>query len=188
MTARDAAARHDAGRRAPRDPRRVHRHRRHAVDARPAHRDGVRARWSGCARPAGSSSRSPAGPPDGAITSRGCGRSTRSSARTARSTCATTPRRAGSSRRFADDEPTRRAHRARLAAIGEKILAAVPGCALASDQQYRETDLAIDFREDVPPLAAGGRGPHRRADAGRGDDRESELDPRQRLVRRATTS
>ena len=32
------------------------------------------------------------------------------------------------------------------------ILAAVPGCALASDQLYRETDLAIDFCEDVPPL------------------------------------
>jgi hypothetical protein len=55
-------------------------------------------------------------------------------------------------RRFVDDEPTRRANRARLAAIGEKILATVPGCALASDQAYRESDLAIDFREDVPPL------------------------------------
>ena len=29
----------------------------------------------------------------------------------------------------------------------------VPGCAIASDQDYREADLAIDFREDVPPLA-----------------------------------
>ena len=28
----------------------------------------------------------------------------------------------------------------------------VPGAALASDQLYRETDLAIDFCEDVPPL------------------------------------
>ena len=37
-------------------------------------------------------------------------------------------------------------------AIGERILAAVPGCALASDQPYRETDLAIDYCEDVPPL------------------------------------
>jgi HAD superfamily hydrolase (TIGR01484 family) len=55
-------------------------------------------------------------------------------------------------RRFAVDEATRHAHRARLARIGEKIVAAVPGCALASDQRYRETDLAIDFREDVPPL------------------------------------
>jgi HAD superfamily hydrolase (TIGR01484 family) len=55
-------------------------------------------------------------------------------------------------RRFVDAEPTRRAHRTGLMAIAEKILAAVPGCALASDQLYRETDLAIDFREDVPPL------------------------------------
>jgi HAD superfamily hydrolase (TIGR01484 family) len=56
-------------------------------------------------------------------------------------------------RRFVDDAPTRQVHRDRLAVIGAKILAAVPGCALASDQLYRETDLAIDFREDVSPLA-----------------------------------
>ena len=55
-------------------------------------------------------------------------------------------------RRFVADEATRRANRARLAAIGERILRAVPGCALASDQLYREADLAIDFCEDVPPL------------------------------------
>jgi HAD superfamily hydrolase (TIGR01484 family) len=55
-------------------------------------------------------------------------------------------------RRFALDEPTRRANRARLAAIGQRIVAAVPGCALASDQSYRESDLAIDYREDVPAL------------------------------------
>jgi HAD superfamily hydrolase (TIGR01484 family) len=55
-------------------------------------------------------------------------------------------------RRFADEEHARRASRARLAAIGAKIAAAVPGCALASDQGYRETDLAIDYCEDVPPL------------------------------------
>ena len=28
----------------------------------------------------------------------------------------------------------------------------MPGCALASDQPYRETDLAIDYCEDVPRL------------------------------------
>jgi hydroxymethylpyrimidine pyrophosphatase-like HAD family hydrolase len=28
----------------------------------------------------------------------------------------------------------------------------VPGTAFASDQRYRETDIAIDFREDVPSL------------------------------------
>jgi hypothetical protein len=55
-------------------------------------------------------------------------------------------------RRFAVDEPTRRAHRERLMRIAAKIAAAVPGCALASDQLYRETDLAIDVREDVAPL------------------------------------
>jgi hypothetical protein len=55
-------------------------------------------------------------------------------------------------RRFMVDDATRRADRARLAAIGERIIGAVPGCALASDQLYREADLAIDFREDVAPL------------------------------------
>lgn len=55
-------------------------------------------------------------------------------------------------RGYVADDATRRANRARLAAIGERILAAIPGTALASDQPYREADLAIDFREDVPPL------------------------------------
>jgi HAD superfamily hydrolase (TIGR01484 family) len=55
-------------------------------------------------------------------------------------------------RRFQDDSATRAEKRGRLGAIAERILAAVPGCALASDQPYRETDLAIDFCEDVPPL------------------------------------
>jgi HAD superfamily hydrolase (TIGR01484 family) len=55
-------------------------------------------------------------------------------------------------KRFLADDATRRANRARLASIAERILAAVPGCALASDQFYREADLAIDFCEDVRPL------------------------------------
>jgi HAD superfamily hydrolase (TIGR01484 family) len=55
-------------------------------------------------------------------------------------------------RRFMDPDEVRRDARARLAALGERVLVAVPGCALASDQQYRESDLAIDFCEDVPPL------------------------------------
>ena len=44
----------------------------------------------------------------------------------------------------------------RMDAIAKKILKAVPGSAIASDQPYREADLAIDFREDVPalPMAA----------------------------------
>ena len=55
-------------------------------------------------------------------------------------------------KRFADDEKTRAAKRGRLDAIAKTILGQVPGCAVASDQPYRETDLAIDYCEDVPPL------------------------------------
>jgi HAD superfamily hydrolase (TIGR01484 family) len=55
-------------------------------------------------------------------------------------------------KRFHDDTARRAEKRARLDAIAAQILAAVPGCALASDQPYRETDLAIDYCEDVPPL------------------------------------
>jgi hypothetical protein len=46
-----------------------------------------------------------------------------------------------------------RASRARhLGRIAARVLAEVPGSAIASDQPYREADLAIDFREDVAPL------------------------------------
>jgi len=55
-------------------------------------------------------------------------------------------------KRFLYDEATRVANRTRLAAMRDRILAEVPGCALASDQPYREADLAIDFCEDVPAL------------------------------------
>jgi HAD superfamily hydrolase (TIGR01484 family) len=58
-------------------------------------------------------------------------------------------------KRFRDDEATRAANRARLAAVCDRIRAEVPGTALASDQQYREADLAIDYCEDVPPLGDG---------------------------------
>ena len=40
----------------------------------------------------------------------------------------------------------------RIEAVAAEVLAAVPGCALASDQFCRVADLAIDFREDVAPL------------------------------------
>lgn len=53
---------------------------------------------------------------------------------------------------FIDDDAARFQKRRRLEAIAKHILAAVPGCALAADQPYRETDLAIDYCEDVPPL------------------------------------
>ena len=54
--------------------------------------------------------------------------------------------------RFRDDAAVRARQRGRLAEIGERIVGAVPGCALASDQPYRETDLAIDYCEDVAPM------------------------------------
>ena len=55
-------------------------------------------------------------------------------------------------RRFVDDAATRARNRERLAAIRQRILEDVPGCAVAADQHYREADLAIDYCEDVSPL------------------------------------
>ena len=55
-------------------------------------------------------------------------------------------------KRYQDSEQLRADKRARLMEIGARIIERVPGCALASDQPYRETDLAIDFCEDVRPL------------------------------------
>ena len=55
-------------------------------------------------------------------------------------------------KKFQDAGGVRAQNRKRLAAIGARILEQVPGCAVASDQAYRETDLAIDYCEDVPPL------------------------------------
>ena len=53
---------------------------------------------------------------------------------------------------FAASPAERADNRRRLEALAQHILAAVPGTALASDQRYREADVAIDFREDVAPL------------------------------------
>jgi len=57
-------------------------------------------------------------------------------------------------RRFSASDADRAAMRERLAGIGAMIVDRVPGSALASDQHYRETDLAIDYCEDVLPLDA----------------------------------
>jgi HAD superfamily hydrolase (TIGR01484 family) len=54
--------------------------------------------------------------------------------------------------RFLLDATTRAANRKKMAAVRERILREVPGCAIASDQLYREADLAIDYCEDVPRL------------------------------------
>jgi HAD superfamily hydrolase (TIGR01484 family) len=62
-------------------------------------------------------------------------------------------------KRFLASDAERHDARARLAQLKEIILAQVPGSAVASDQHYRETDLAIDFCEDVerlPPSAVAG--------------------------------
>jgi hypothetical protein len=55
-------------------------------------------------------------------------------------------------KRYVATEAERSANRLRLAELAETILREVPGAALASDQPYRESDLAIDFSEDVPRL------------------------------------
>jgi HAD superfamily hydrolase (TIGR01484 family) len=57
------------------------------------------------------------------------------------------------SRRYWKTEQQRREDRQQLALLEARILAEVPGAAVAADQAYREADLAIDFREDVAPLA-----------------------------------
>jgi HAD superfamily hydrolase (TIGR01484 family) len=55
-------------------------------------------------------------------------------------------------KRYVIDEDQRTVRALRMEAVAERILKEVPGCAIASDQAYREADLAIDFREDVAPL------------------------------------
>jgi HAD superfamily hydrolase (TIGR01484 family) len=55
-------------------------------------------------------------------------------------------------KRYVIDEDQRTVRALRMDDIARRILAEVPGCAIASDQAYREADLAIDFREDVPAL------------------------------------
>ena len=55
-------------------------------------------------------------------------------------------------RRFAQPAAVRSENKRRLKSLADVILERVPGCALASDQPYRELDLAVDFCEDVSPL------------------------------------
>ena len=57
-------------------------------------------------------------------------------------------------KRFLDPESIRAENRKRLIRVKEDILTTIPGTALASDQLYREADLAIDFCEDVPALTS----------------------------------
>lgn len=55
-------------------------------------------------------------------------------------------------RRYAKSAAERAADSRRLDLIRAAVLAEVPGAAVASDQPYREADLAIDFCEDVAAL------------------------------------
>jgi HAD superfamily hydrolase (TIGR01484 family) len=55
--------------------------------------------------------------------------------------------------RFVQAEAERAQGRRRLEAVRAEVLRDVPGAGIASDQAYRAADLAVDFREDVPPLA-----------------------------------
>jgi HAD superfamily hydrolase (TIGR01484 family) len=47
----------------------------------------------------------------------------------------------------------READRSRLETLKAVILSEVPGCRVSADQAFRESDLAIDFCEDVPRLS-----------------------------------
>jgi HAD superfamily hydrolase (TIGR01484 family) len=55
---------------------------------------------------------------------------------------------------FARNEAQRRTDRRQLDLISAEVLKSVPGSAPASDQDYRVSDLAIDYCEDVPRLPA----------------------------------
>lgn len=46
----------------------------------------------------------------------------------------------------------RHANNEKLKVLGARVLKEFPGSAIASDQAYREIDIAIDFCEDVPAL------------------------------------
>ena len=55
-------------------------------------------------------------------------------------------------RAYDTDAATRSTDRKRLDKVAARILKEVPGCAISVDQAFRDSDLAIDFAEDVPEL------------------------------------
>ena len=60
---------------------------------------------------------------------------------------------AGQMMRLYTDSPAERTwKRQRLERVRDEILAQVLGAGVSADQSFRETDLAIDFAEDVPSL------------------------------------
>ncbi len=56
-------------------------------------------------------------------------------------------------RRYVDSIEKRKNNREQLMKLGQTVLDKVPESAISADQLYRETDLAIDYGEDVPTLA-----------------------------------
>ncbi|NUM34747.1 MAG: HAD-IIB family hydrolase [Candidatus Brocadiae bacterium] len=55
-------------------------------------------------------------------------------------------------RYYVESSENRKASRLKLEEIQKKILQEIPGAKVSQDQAYRESDLAIDFCEDVAPL------------------------------------
>jgi HAD superfamily hydrolase (TIGR01484 family) len=55
-------------------------------------------------------------------------------------------------REYFDSKEKRKEAEEKLSRIRDEVLQSIPGAAVAADQPYRIADLAIDFREDVPPL------------------------------------
>lgn len=55
-------------------------------------------------------------------------------------------------RRFFTPEKERRVNRQKLADLKKRILQEIPEAGISADQSYRETDLAIDYCEDVSAL------------------------------------
>lgn len=56
-------------------------------------------------------------------------------------------------KRYTADPSRRSEYGKKLSAIRDEVLSEVPGAAVASDQDYREFELAIDYCEDVPRLS-----------------------------------
>ena len=86
-------------------------------------------------------------------------------------------------RRFVADEATRRDHRDRLAAIADKIVAAVPGSAARIRPALPRNGCRDRLLRGRASTHSGGDRSGRRHDGSRGDDGQGELHPRQRLVR-----
>jgi HAD superfamily hydrolase (TIGR01484 family) len=56
-------------------------------------------------------------------------------------------------RTFASPKETRANNQQKLKQICNRVLTEIPGAAISADQDFRDTDLAIDFCEDVPHLS-----------------------------------